>query len=240
MHFVRKVPKIIINLIKISFLSLGVYLLFVCIWTWLVTPQAIKSATKEERIYLSDLPPDAENIILAVEDPSFYNNVGIDLITPGQGLTTISQSLARDLYITKPINGVLGIPQNLFRLFWKYLKSIDLGRDVMALVLNTRVEKKMQLELFLSNVYMGNIQNKPVIGLKSAAKIYIKKELKDLSLNEVIYLTAMMKAPNEFNPKTNISRHTERVRRIQLLIDKKCQPINLFDSSLKGCATKNI
>ncbi len=47
---------------------------------------------------VADLTTEREAILLSVEDPTFWYHKGVDLVTPGAGMTTISQSLVKLLY----------------------------------------------------------------------------------------------------------------------------------------------
>jgi hypothetical protein len=56
-----------------------------------------------------------KEILLKIEDPTFYGHVGID-ISQGQGLTTITSSLARDVFLFRvKLPGVRGRFQTFYR-----------------------------------------------------------------------------------------------------------------------------
>ncbi|WGS87238.1 hypothetical protein [Methylomonas sp. UP202] len=59
------------------------------------TPKILALAwqTHGKRISLRDLPLQRLQWLLAIEDPAFYEHQGVDLYTPGAGMTTISQGL---------------------------------------------------------------------------------------------------------------------------------------------------
>lgn len=44
---------------------------------------------------ISDLSAWQLDALLKIEDPAFYRHKGVDLKTPGAGLTTITQSLVK-------------------------------------------------------------------------------------------------------------------------------------------------
>ena len=78
----------------------GLFVLFVlyeCFAMWRAyqrTPDVVATARRAE-LKASDLSADRRAILLAVEDPTFDTNSGVDWSTPGQGATTIGQALAK-------------------------------------------------------------------------------------------------------------------------------------------------
>ena len=58
-----------------------------------------------------------KTIIIKVQDPGFYNHHGIDLSTPGGGLTTISQAIVKKLYFEKFTPGIGKIKQSIIARF---------------------------------------------------------------------------------------------------------------------------
>jgi membrane carboxypeptidase/penicillin-binding protein len=64
-----------------------------------ITPGMIDGVLKSEaiRLQLSNFPAEWLDMTLTVEDPSFYQHNGIDLSTPGAGITTITQGMVKYL-----------------------------------------------------------------------------------------------------------------------------------------------
>ena len=48
------------------------------------------------KILSGDLSQRQKEILIKVQDPGFYNHNGIDLSTPGAGLTTITQAIVKN------------------------------------------------------------------------------------------------------------------------------------------------
>ncbi|OFA02392.1 transglycosylase domain-containing protein [Duganella sp. HH101] len=175
------------------------------------------------------------DILLRVEDPNFYEHPGLSL-AEGQGFATISSAVASQVFLSdRKLDGVEGAFQALYRGVFRCCKRVDLGRDVMALVLNARLPKDRQLAQYVSEVYMGSHQGTAVIGLASAAESYLSKPLEQASESEFIGLVAMIKAPNLYHPLKNPSLHHLRAARIQALISGKCKPAGWFDTSYTQC-----
>lgn len=62
------------------------------------TPALMAAALADVDPQIASLSQDRIDILLTVEDPTFWTNDGLDFETPGQGLTTLSQGLAKRLY----------------------------------------------------------------------------------------------------------------------------------------------
>ncbi|MCD6192708.1 MAG: transglycosylase domain-containing protein [Candidatus Aminicenantes bacterium] len=67
------------------------------------TPEIVQRIlnSKEIKLDLEELSSEQVKILLMVEDPNFYNHKGIDLNTPGAGLTTITQGLVKMLFFKR-------------------------------------------------------------------------------------------------------------------------------------------
>lgn len=174
-------------------------------------------------------------ILLRVEDPTFFKHSGVSL-TEGQGVATISSAVARDLYLSdRHLSGVSGVLQRFYSRVFDCCKKFDLGRDVMAFVLNAKLPKRNQLALYVADVYMGSQDGKQVIGLPMASSTYLGKPLDEVSEPEFIGLVAMIKAPNQYHPMLHPEQHAARAMRIQALLEGKCKPDGWFDTVYDAC-----
>ena len=72
------------------------------------TPAIVEDLLSSERVKLrlEDFPPERLEMLLAVQDPAFYTHHGMDLSTPGAGLTTLTQALVKFLYFDEFKPGV--------------------------------------------------------------------------------------------------------------------------------------
>lgn len=166
---------------------------------------------------IAKLTPAQLQILLAIEDPKFYSHHGVDLATPGAGMTTITQGLVKLLYYPEGFKqGIAKIRQTL----------------IAQYALDDLVDKETQLELFLNLAYFGHEQNHEVKGFAPAAQIYFHKDLSDLHESKFIGLVAMLIAPNKFKPGT--AAHTERVQRIQAYLAGTYQAQSLLDTQYNG------
>jgi membrane carboxypeptidase/penicillin-binding protein len=160
---------------------------------------------------LKDVSDRQIDILLAVEDPAFYHHNGIDLRTPGAGLTTITQALVKILYFESFKPGIAKIKQSLLAVF----------------VLNALISKDDQLQLFFNHCRLG----KGTSGFTDAAQRYYGKSFHELTEDEYIALVAMVIAPYTFNVRDYPERNTERTARIKKLLTGDYVPKGLCDLS---------
>jgi membrane peptidoglycan carboxypeptidase len=229
----RRVLRVVVILIAILVVYLGV----AALWAYMVTPRVVMQASTPRLLDLGSLPAPTVGILLRVEDPSFRTHHGIDPFAPGQGRVTISRALVHMLYLDRyDLTGVAGGLQSMYKLVDRIAGPVDLGPDAMALVVDARLGKNRQLQLFLQHVYMGRHGNRQIYGLPDAARAYFGKDPRQLSRRETVTLVAMMIGPNQFHPVRRPAALAERVRRIERLLQGGCKPRGLRDVHYRGCA----
>ena len=184
------------------------------------------------------LSPRQLDVLLAIEDPTFWSHPGLSLAN-GQGLATISSAVARDLFLYGPkLDGVPGQLQNLYRAVFDCCRKVDLGRDTMALVLDARVAKERQLAIYVSGVYMGRHEGRQVRGLQEAALAYLGKPLAALGDDEMAQLVVMIQAPNALHPIRNRAAYALRLARARAVLAGRCKPAGWFDTTYAHCTAK--
>ena len=210
------------------------YLAVAATWAWTAFDDALGLVPPTETVALSKRQA---AILLRVEDPRFYAHSGLS-IGQGQGVATISSAVARDLFLGKVrLDGVPGMLQAFYRGVFDCCKRIDLGRDMMALVLDARMSKREQLARYTATVYMGTHQGRQLTGLAEAARSYLGKPIQAVTDEEFIRLVAMIKAPNHYHPARNPAALAGRAARIQALLLGNCEPDGWFDTDFAGCAS---
>lgn len=213
--------------------TLSIYLSITAIWASLTVSDVLPKITISNKQSL--LTTEQENILLKIEDPTFYEHAGLD-ISEGQGLTTITSSVARNVFLFgEKLSGVEGSFQSFYRGVFKCCKRVDLGRDIMALVLNQNLSKEQQLQLFVSESYMGGYKGKQIKGFSGAASSYFYKPLSDLTDDEFITLVAMLKAPNYYHPTKGAKHLQARVASIKKILAGTCKPSGWLDTEYKYC-----
>lgn len=189
------------------------------------TPTLVAKAQQSyfKAVSIAELNPEQLKLLLAIEDPAFYNHRGVDLSTPGAGMTTITQGLVKILYYPKGFKqGIAKIRQTL----------------IAQYALDALVSKDEQLDLFLNLAYFGHENNHEVKGFAQAAHVYYKKELNSLTEPEFIGLVAMLIAPNKFKPGTIF--HVERIERTQTYLSGHYQPKSLLDTQYNNTTSGSL
>ncbi|WP_422698376.1 transglycosylase domain-containing protein [Desulfofarcimen acetoxidans] len=146
-------------------------------------------------VKINEVPKVVQNAFLAVEDVRFYQHHGIDIrgiaraawqnITTGkikEGASTITQQLARDIYLNND---------------QKYKRKIQ--EIFLALMLERKLSKEEILELYLNRIYFGEGS----YGIKTAAETYFGKKLNELGLKEAALLAGLPQAPSSYSPYQN-------------------------------------
>ncbi len=159
----------------------------------------IAEFAEEKRIYMpiNSIPKKVTNAFIAIEDKNFYNHGGIDFqgvaralvnnLTKGrrEGASTITQQVAKNFLLTNE-------------------QSYD--RKIKEAILAVRMERAFTkdyiLELYLNQIFFGLGS----YGVAAASLNYFGKELRDLELEEIAYLAALPKGPNNYHPV----RHREK------------------------------
>lgn len=144
---------------------------------------------------LSQIPQMLKDALIVVEDKRFYSHWGIDIIRffgAGlrnirslrfvQGASTITQQLARNMFLTQE--------KTIRRKIKEALLAFELERNY---------SKDEILELYLNQVYFGH----GVYGVEAAAQTYFNKSVKDLNLPECALIAALPKAPHIYSPYVN-------------------------------------
>jgi len=153
-------------------------------------------------VKLDDISPWMVKAILAAEDDKFYEHSGIrpiaivragiiDLFHRGarQGGSTITQQLARNLFLSKE------------KTFARKAKEA-----VLALRLERIYTKDQILEMYLNTIYMGH----GAYGIDAAAKTYFGKSPAGLSITESAVLAGLVAAPETYSPMKSRDRSDAR------------------------------
>ena len=156
----------------------------------------------EKRIPIKeqDIPKVVENALLAIEDYRFYQHRGIDFyrlagavvinVTEGktQGASTITQQLAKNLFLSK-----------------EQTYTRKMSEWAMALEIERLYTKRQILEMYMNYVFLGAGS----YGFEAGSRTYFGKSLKDLNLEEAALLAAIPKSP-EYSPTRNIEKAKDR------------------------------
>ncbi|HEY0063116.1 MAG TPA: transglycosylase domain-containing protein [Telluria sp.] len=207
------------------------YLGIVALWSWNAADAALAAFPAATQ----PLSARQTAILLKIEDPIFFEHPGLSL-ADGQGVTTITSAIARDVFLMHgKLGGISGTMQGFYRAVFDCCKQVDIGRDVMALVLDAKVDKQRQLNMYVASVYMGTHQGRQLRGLEAAAGAYLGKPLAQTGEHEFAGLVAMIKAPQQYHPLRQRPAFEARLRRVEAVLAGSCAPRNMFDTEFKHC-----
>lgn len=167
---------------------------------------------EENRTILShtDIPNSMRLVTIATEDEAFFKHFGVDPLallralsvnirkgTIEQGGSTITQQLARNLFLTRE------------RTWDRKIKELFL-----ALKIERRFSKNEILDLYLNTVPYGS----NAYGIEAAAETFFGKHARDLTIDECALLAVLPRAPSYFSPYGD---HTDELRvRQRIILDK--------------------
>jgi penicillin-binding protein 1A len=156
---------------------------------------------RRQLVPIEQVPKVLKDAVLAVEDTRFYEHGGVDAkgiaramlsnLQHGtrQGASTITQQVARNVYLSS-----------------EQTYSRKLYEALLALRLESRLNKDQILEIYMNQIYLGNRS----YGFAAASETYFGKPLKDLSVAEAAMLAGLPKAPRTGNPVNNPRRARTR------------------------------
>jgi penicillin-binding protein 1A len=151
---------------------------------------------------IGKLPPYVPAAFVAIEDRRFWSHTGFDPVgigravlagveagRPTQGGSTITQQLARNLFLSSD-------------------RTVERkARELMyAVQLERTYSKRQILGLYLSRVYFGS----GAYGVEAASQRFFNKPAAKLTIREAAMLAAVMKSPTNYNPVEQPKRSAER------------------------------
>jgi penicillin-binding protein 1A len=155
---------------------------------------------------VNDIPKKLIQAFISAEDKTFYQHQGLDwpglaaaglrylevkLTGKGQivGASTITQQVTKNFLLTNE-------------------RSVE--RKVKEAILAHRIEQAFNkdriIELYLNEIFLGLNS----YGVAAASLNYFGKSLNELSLEEIAYLAALPKGPNNYHPFRQTKRAIER------------------------------
>ena len=170
--------------------------------------QLLMEYAAEKRLFVpvDKIPDRVKQAFIAAEDKHFYQHGGIDYI----GIVRAVLHNIKNLGSGRRPSGASTITQQVAKNFL-LSSEVSYVRKVKEAILANRMNKAFTkdhiLELYLNEIYLGNRS----YGVAAAALNYFDKSLDDLSLEEIAYLAALPKGPNNYHP---IKKHDAAVARL--------------------------
>ena len=158
----------------------------------------IKEYAREKRLFVPifAIPPKVIQAFISAEDQNFYTHIGVDF----KGLLRAVLVNIKNVISGRRLVGASTITQQVAKNFL-LSSEVAFERKIKEAILSYRIEqtfnKNQILELYLNEIYLG--QNS--YGVAAAALNYFDKSLDDLELEEIAYLAAVPKGPNNYHPK---------------------------------------
>ncbi len=195
---------------------------YICAKGYAILDQAFSSETLEEKIDelkqkegytpLADLPDTYLQAVIAVEDRRFYTHGGVDWqsllracwnnLKAGEiveGGSTITQQLARNLYLTQE--------QSLSR---------KVAEALIAWELEDQYDKEEILEFYVNAIYFGE----GYYGVGEACRGYFHKEPSQMNDGECTMLAGIPNAPSVYAPTVNPDLARERQEQVESCMEE--------------------
>ncbi|MBZ0297464.1 MAG: transglycosylase domain-containing protein [Anaerolineae bacterium] len=151
---------------------------------------------RRTNVKLANIPQVLIDATIAIEDDNFYDNPGIDvpattraflqyvgLAEGDTGGSTITQQLVRNVLFDPEYRAERSVQRKLE----------EIG---LALALTRQKSKDEILELYLNEIYYGNLS----YGAAAAARTFFDKDVSQLTLGEAALLAGLPQSPAELDP----------------------------------------
>jgi len=189
----------------------------------------IHGEQKRTVIPLNQISPNVIKTTLAAEDHTFYEHHGfvfksfvraiINTVVyhkPIQGVSTITQQLARNAFLTTK--------RSIIRKIKEAIVTIQIERHYT---------KDQILEMYFNQISFGDNN----YGVETASQYYFNKSAKDLDLTEAAYLTSLIQSPSYLSP---YGSHIDQLEQRKNWVLSRTAVINYFseDEVTKAQAEK--
>ncbi|MBR2299416.1 MAG: penicillin-binding protein 1A [Alphaproteobacteria bacterium] len=196
--------------------------------------QLLMEYASEKRIFvpIDKIPDRVKNAFIAAEDKHFYTHGGIDYVgivravlnnlknlgkgRRPAGASTITQQVAKNFLLSSEVS---------------YVRKIK--EAMLANRMNKAFTKDHILELYLNEIYLGN----RAYGVAAAALNYFDKALDELEIEEVAYLAALPKGPNNYHP---IKKYDAAIARRNWVISRMNEDGYISDEEAKAAQEKPL
>lgn len=165
-----------------------------------------KARVKRRVVSFDEIPTVMRDALLSAEDKHFFQHMGFD---PGgiiraayfdlkqgshqQGASTLTQQLAKTLWLSPERTWKRKIPETLITLF-----------------LEQRLSKQKIFEYYANSVYLGNVGSFSINGFGEGSQAYFGHDLRMISLPEAALLAGLINSPQRRNPFYYPDRAKER------------------------------
>ncbi|NJP04309.1 MAG: glycosyl transferase, partial [Chloroflexaceae bacterium] len=154
-------------------------------------------AGRRTKVPLDEISPLVISATVAIEDKSFFRNTGVDyegifraiyqnMRAGGEtsGASTITQQVVKNIVLTEE-------EREYENRYQRKVKEIILAQE-----LNQRFSKEQILELYLNEIYYGNLS----YGIEAASDSYFDIRARDLNLAQAALLAGLPQLPSQYEP----------------------------------------
>lgn len=182
-------------------------------------------------VYLTadKIPEQVKAAFVSIEDKRFYRHHGYDpfailravrsLISKDsitQGGSTITQQLARNIYLTHTV---------------KWERKVE--EIFIARTLEKKYSKEQILEFYINNIYFSN----GYYGIQAASQGYLSKNVQELSLSETSFLCAIPNNPSVYDP---INHMENTLKRRNLILQNMYEDEIISESQYQEALSEEI
>ncbi|MGW7451753.1 transglycosylase domain-containing protein [Streptomyces sp. NPDC054787] len=146
-----------------------------------------------EIVTIDKIPEDVRTAFIAIENKSFYEDRGIDVMGVARGLfntvtgkgkaggSTITQQYVKNYYLTQDQSAT---------------------RKLRELVISLKVDRRMQKDDILVGYLNTNFYGRNAYGIQAAAQAFYGVDVGKLTLEQGAYLAAVIQAPSQYDLAT--------------------------------------
>lgn len=164
--------------------------------------QSLHDEANRKIVSLDQVSPNLKRAVMAIEDSSFYNHVGINPNSIGravlanfksggvsEGASTLTMQLVKNIFLSQ-----------------KRVFTRKAAEAVLAIRVEQVFNKDQILDMYLNYIYWGHNN----YGIQTASESYFGKPAAKLDLAESAMLAGMIQAPEAYSPYGNFKEAKER------------------------------
>ncbi|MFB7468376.1 transglycosylase domain-containing protein [Streptomyces sp. NPDC056224] len=146
-----------------------------------------------EIVPINKIPEEVQTAFIAIENKSFYEDRGIDVVGVARGLfntvrgkgtaggSTITQQYVKNYYLTQDQSPT---------------------RKIRELVISLKVDQRMKKPEILAGYLNTNFYGRNAYGIQAAAQAFYGVDAEKLTLEQGAYLAAVIQAPSQYDLAT--------------------------------------
>ena len=155
---------------------------------------------------LNEIPVHCLQAVMAAEDHQFITHEGISF-------KGIARAIWKNLLARRMSQGASTITQQLIKNIFLHPKKTlwrKFKEQIMAVLIETKLNKDQILELYLNVIYMGQIGPFQIHGFGASALHYMGKPVQNLNASECALIAGLIKSPGRYNPFKNPDKSLNR------------------------------